>query len=177
MTRNNKCLQSYFRHWRPLQNNEQNFISVEGTNSYLTKLSIIPKWLQHDRNYTKTLIGISASISPLLYLYYMVSKWNGWLSCSFSNLSIWRSLTWSIKMMIVITTHVALSDITLIQINLLGVTNNWAFHWDGSSGGHGTTTICEFGITWVHVRCRPDSPTAKESRKLAVRPKKLYTYI
>lgn len=105
-----------------------------------------------------------------LFNSYIASKWNGWVSWSFSIWSIWRSLTWRIKMMIVITMHVAPNEMTLIQINLLGVTNNCAFHWLGSSGGHGTTTIWEFGISCVHVRFRPDNPTVNESKKFAVRP-------
>lgn len=59
---------------------------------------------------------------------------------------------------------------TLIQINLLGVTNSCAFHRVGSFGGQGTTTICEFGINCVQVRFFPDNPTHSESRKFAVLP-------
>lgn len=50
------------------------------------------------------------------------------------------------------TAHVAKSEITLIQINLLGVMKSWAFHRLGFVIGSGTMTICEFGMISVHVR-------------------------
>lgn len=66
--------------------------------------------------------------------------------------------------------------ITLIKINLLGVTNNCAIHLFGLSGGDGITIICEFGINCVHVRERFDKPTVNESTKFGVRPKPNIVY-
>lgn len=48
------------------------------------------------------------------------------------------------------------------------MTNSWARHCDGSSGGAGITTIWEFGIIWVQLFECPDNPTLRVSTKLGV---------
>lgn len=54
----------------------------------------------------------------------MASKWKRCASCNLSILSSRFSLMYNPKMINIMMTHVAPNVITLIRINLLGVTNN-----------------------------------------------------
>lgn len=68
----------------------------------------------------------------------------------------------------VITIIIAVKTNTLFRMTLLGVTNSWALHCDGSLGGAGITTIWEFGIIWVQLLVWPERPTFNVSTKFGV---------
>lgn len=58
--------------------------------------------------------------------------------------------------------QVPVNAAALNKINLLGVTNSWAFHRQGSAIGFGIITIWELGMICGHSRDFP--PTCREKQ-------------
>lgn len=72
--------------------------------------------------------------------------------------------------------QVPVNAAALNKINLLGVTNSWAFHRQGSAIGFGIITIWELGMICGHSRDFPPTPIVRASTKLGVLPRPKIVY-